>query len=85
MSRCVTRSRQTRETQVSLCLDLDGTGRSEIQTGIGFLNHQLETFARHGRFDMTLECTGDLEVDDHHTAEDTMLGNLCKNLSFTAG
>ena len=73
MSRRVTRSRRTRETQVSLCLDLDGTGQSEIQTGIGFLNHQLETFARHGQFDLTLECIGDLEVDDHHTAEDCAL------------
>jgi len=73
MNRRVTCTRVTRETQLTLSLDLDGTGDATIQTGIGFLNHQLETFARHGQFDLVVACTGDLEVDDHHTAEDCAL------------
>ncbi|MBE6935555.1 MAG: imidazoleglycerol-phosphate dehydratase HisB [Ruminococcaceae bacterium] len=63
-------NRNTAETKISLSLDLDGTGRYEIRTGCGFLNHMLELFARHGRFDLTVVCDGDLDVDAHHTAED---------------
>ncbi|HEU5316208.1 MAG TPA: imidazoleglycerol-phosphate dehydratase HisB [Chloroflexota bacterium] len=62
--------RTTRETRISLTLDLDGTGRSEIQTGLPFFDHMLDQLARHGLFDLTLECRGDLEVDAHHTVED---------------
>lgn len=62
--------RKTAETDISLFLDLDGTGKSEIDTGCGFLNHMLTLFAKHGRFDLTVKCVGDTDVDDHHTAED---------------
>lgn len=63
-------NRNTTETQICLSLNLDGTGRSDIATGCGFLDHMLTLFARHGRFDLTVKCTGDTWVDDHHTAED---------------
>lgn len=62
--------RSTAETDISLTLNLDGTGKSEIETGCGFLDHMLTLFARHGRFDITLTCQGDTYVDDHHTVED---------------
>ena len=62
--------RDTRETQIELNLNLDGTGKVEIATGCGFMDHMLELFARHGRFDLTVECKGDMEVDAHHTVED---------------
>lgn len=65
--------RRTRETAITLRLDLDGTGASEIETGIGFLDHMLTALALHARFDLTLRCAGDLVVDDHHTAEDSAL------------
>ncbi|MEY4167055.1 MAG: imidazoleglycerol-phosphate dehydratase HisB [Blastocatellia bacterium] len=70
MKRYATTERQTRETRIRLELGLDGTGKSEIATGIPFLNHMLELFARHGNFDLRVDCAGDLEVDDHHTVED---------------
>lgn len=63
-------TRNTAETQITLRLRLDGRGESDISTGCGFLDHMLELFARHGRFDMTLCCDGDLHVDAHHTTED---------------
>lgn len=63
-------SRQTRETQIELELQLDGTGRSSIQTGVGFLDHMLELFAKHGQFDLSVTAKGDLHVDQHHTVED---------------
>ncbi len=63
-------TRNTAETQISLLLDLDGTGVSKINTGCGFLDHMLTLFARHGNFDLTLSCTGDVAVDYHHTVED---------------
>ena len=62
--------RTTAETDISLALNLDGTGKSEIETGCGFLDHMLTLFARHGRFDLTANCQGDTYVDDHHTVED---------------
>ncbi len=65
--------RKTRETHVKVDLNLDGTGQSQIDTGIGFLDHMLTALARHGRLDLTLHCKGDLEIDDHHTAEDCAL------------
>ena len=66
----VTVERNTAETQITLTFNPDGTGRYLVDTGCGFLNHMLELFARHGRFDLTVSCHGDVEVDYHHTAED---------------
>ena len=62
--------RRTAETDISLSLSIDGTGKSEIETGCGFLDHMLTLFAKHGRFDLTVKCAGDTEVDYHHTVED---------------
>ena len=62
--------RKTAETDISLTLNLDGTGSSTVATGCGFLDHTLTLFARHGRFDLEISCKGDTWVDDHHTAED---------------
>ena len=62
--------RKTAETDICLALDLDGTGNSEISTGVGFLDHMLTLFARHGRFDLAVKCAGDTNVDFHHTTED---------------
>ena len=62
--------RKTAETDISLALNLDGTGKSTIATGCGFLDHMLTLFARHGRFDLDVACNGDTYVDDHHTVED---------------
>ena len=63
-------TRNTAETQISLALNLDGSGKSEVNSGCGFLDHMLTLFARHGRFDLTLTCKGDTYVDDHHSVED---------------
>lgn len=63
-------TRKTAETDIKLCLDLDGSGQNTISTGVGFLDHMLELFACHGRFDLEISCTGDLQVDAHHTTED---------------
>ena len=63
-------NRKTAETDISLTLNLDGTGKSEIDSGCGFLDHMLTLFAKHGRFDLTLKCDGDTDVDYHHTVED---------------
>ncbi len=63
-------ARKTRETDIRLTLDLDGQGRADVKTGIGFLDHMLELFARHSLVDLTVACTGDLHVDGHHTTED---------------
>lgn len=63
--------RNTKETQIRIKLDLDGTGKSQIHTGVGFFDHMLEGFARHGLFDLEVDVTGDLQVDCHHTVEDT--------------
>ena len=62
--------RKTAETEIALTLDLDGSGKSEIDSGVGFLDHMLTLFAKHGRFDLTLTCKGDTWVDDHHSVED---------------
>lgn len=62
--------RNTLETQIQLSLNLDGTGKSDIKTGCGFLDHMLILFAKHGRFDLTVHCNGDTYIDDHHTVED---------------
>ena len=62
--------RDTAETRITLTLNLDGSGKSEIASGCGFLDHMLTLFAKHGRFDLTVQCDGDTQVDDHHTVED---------------
>jgi imidazoleglycerol phosphate dehydratase HisB len=71
-------TRETRETRITATLNLDGSGNADVRTGIGFLDHMLTALSRHARFDLTLACEGDLEVDDHHTAEDCaiVLGSL---------
>ena len=72
--------RDTAETKIALSLNLDGTGESEIDTGCGFLDHMLTLFAKHGRFDLTVKCDGDVEVDDHHTVEDI---GICLGKAFS--
>lgn len=71
MGRCAQCERCTRETEILVRLELDGTGKYEIDTGIGFFDHMLEGFARHGFFDLTVKVKGDIHVDAHHTVEDT--------------
>lgn len=71
--RRVTLHRKTTETDIHLNLNLDGEGRYQVSTGVPFLNHMLELFARHGFFDLTIQATGDVEIDDHHTVEDVGL------------
>ena len=68
--RSATISRKTAETDIELRLCLDGSGESDVSTGVGFLDHMLTLFAKHGRFDLTLSCVGDTQVDDHHSVED---------------
>jgi imidazoleglycerol-phosphate dehydratase len=70
MTRRAERKRSTRETEISVSVDLDGTGSSDVQTGIGFFDHMLDALARHGGFDLKVRCTGDLHIDAHHTVED---------------
>ena len=72
--------RDTKETQITLSLDLDGTGKSDIATGCGFMDHMLTLFARHGDFDLNITCRGDTQVDDHHTVEDI---GICLGKAFT--
>ena len=64
-------NRKTKETDIALTLNLDGSGKAEVNTGIGFFDHMLTLFARHGGFDLSLQCRGDLYVDAHHSIEDT--------------
>lgn len=71
MNRIVTCGRKTKETDISMTLNLDGTGKNDIHTGIGFFDHMLDGFARHGLFDLQVSVRGDLAVDCHHTVEDT--------------
>ena len=77
--RTSTITRRTAETDIRLQLDLDGTGKSDIDTGCGFLNHMLTLFAKHGRFDLSVKCVGDIDVDDHHTVEDI---GICLGAAF---
>jgi imidazoleglycerol-phosphate dehydratase len=72
-ARTATVTRATRETSITVTLDVDGSGRAEVRTGVGFLDHLLAALSRHARFDLALTCEGDLQVDDHHTAEDCAL------------
>ena len=71
--------RDTNETKIRLALELDGTGKADIATGVGFLDHMLTLFARHGDFDLTVRCQGDTQVDGHHTVEDT---GICLGRAF---
>ena len=71
--------RTTKETDIALKLNLDGRGEANVSSGVGFLDHMLTLFARHGRFDITLTCKGDTEVDFHHTTEDV---GICLGLAF---
>lgn len=73
--------RMTAETEITLSLDLDGTGKSDISTGVGFLDHMLTLFARHARIDLSVRCAGDTNVDDHHSVEDVgiALGEALKS------
>jgi len=73
MDRTAARSRETAETTIDLTLDVDGEGDARVDTGIGFFDHMLESFAKHGLFDLTVDCDGDLGIDDHHTVEDVAL------------
>jgi imidazoleglycerol-phosphate dehydratase len=72
-TRTAARSRTTRETDVRVAIDLDGRGEARVATGIGFFDHMLAQFARHGLFDLDVSCTGDLEIDGHHTVEDVAI------------
>src|SRR5699024_161469 len=71
MARQATVTRETRETRITVTINLDGTGKADLSTGIGFFDHMLDGLARHGLFDLTVRCEGDLQVDCHHTIEDT--------------
>lgn len=73
-------NRETAETDIKLQIDLDGTGDSNIRTGVGFLDHMMTLFSRHGRFDLNLECDGDTYVDDHHSVEDI---GICLGKAFS--
>ncbi len=81
MSRTADITRKTKETNVRVAVDLDGTGEARVATGIGFYDHMLESFARHAGFDVTIETQGDLHIDMHHTVEDTgiVLGQAVKS------
>ena len=70
MARVAEVERKTKETQICLSIDLDGSGESQISTGVGFFDHMLDAFARHGLFDLKVEAKGDLQIDPHHTVED---------------
>ena len=80
MNRTATILRKTSETDIALTINIDGSGQSDIQTGIGFFDHMLRSFAKHGFFDLSVQVKGDLEVDCHHTIEDTgiVLGEAIK-------
>lgn len=72
-------TRNTAETNISLKVNLDGTGKTEVNTGVGFLNHMLTLFAAHGKFDLEVHCVGDTDVDDHHSVEDV---GICLGQAF---
>ncbi|MFW6384184.1 MAG: imidazoleglycerol-phosphate dehydratase HisB [Halodesulfurarchaeum sp.] len=70
MERQAARTRETAETEVAVTVDVDGSGEATVETGVGFFDHMLASFAKHGRLDLTVRCEGDLAVDEHHTVED---------------
>jgi imidazoleglycerol phosphate dehydratase HisB len=84
MKRSAELTRTTSETNIEIYLDLDGTGQIEVDTGLGFLNHMLDTLSRHGGFDLRVSATGDVAVDDHHTVEDCAL-LLARSLESAVG
>lgn len=87
-NRTATISRKTKETDISVTVDLDGTGKSDISTGIGFFDHMLDSLSRHSQIDLTVRCAGDLHIDFHHSVEDTgiVIGQaLAKALGDFAG
>jgi imidazoleglycerol-phosphate dehydratase len=73
MPRTATVTRETAETDIEVALAIDGDGESDAETGIGFLDHMLDSFAKHGLFDLEIACDGDLHIDDHHTVEDVAI------------
>lgn len=79
MPRTATIARQTNETKIDLSLNLDGSGQARIETGVGFFDHMLDLFARHGAFDLQVQAAGDLHVDQHHTVEDV---GICLGQAF---
>ncbi len=79
--RTATAARKTSETDVQLTINIDGSGISDINTGVGFLDHMLSLFSRHGSFDLTVECGGDTRIDDHHSVEDV---GICLGSAFSA-
>ena len=79
MARSASLERKTNETQIRLKLALDGAGKSDVHTGVGFLDHMLDLFTKHGAFDLEIQATGDLHVDQHHTVEDT---GICLGLAL---
>jgi imidazoleglycerol-phosphate dehydratase len=84
--RKATIDRKTTETELSVTVDLDGTGAYDVKTGVGFLDHMLEQLSRHSLIDITLRAKGDLHIDDHHTAEDSgiAIGQACPRRWVTA-
>ena len=78
-SRSASINRKTAETDIQLSLNIDGSGQSTIATGVGFLDHMLTLFAKHGLFDLTVKCNGDVQVDAHHTTEDI---GICLGMAF---
>ena len=79
MARTASIVRKTTETDIRATLDLDGSGKAQVETGVGFLDHMLELFARHGMFDLAVEARGDTRIDDHHTVEDI---GICLGLAL---
>ena len=82
MSRTATIDRKTAETEIQLSLNLDGTGISKVETGVGFLDHMLTLFAKHGLFDLQVTAKGDLHIDSHHTTEDV---GICLGKALARG
>ena len=82
MARSSEITRKTKETDITLSLALDGEGNGAVNTGIGFFDHMLEGFAKHGLFDLQLKVKGDLQVDAHHTVEDTEQAQVYKSIHF---
>jgi len=74
----ITKTRTTKETDITVSLDINGTGKSSIDTGVGFLDHMLESFSKHSLIDLDITCKGDTYIDDHHSVEDVgiVLGSL---------